>query len=317
MKKSSPKKSLSKKISVKKGSVKKSPLKKSAPKKSLTKNFFQKKSSAKSFSPKKFPVKKDSKVQKVNFRKFRNPLDKLNAWQKVRLAAIIVIALLLVGGGFFFVESYKVRNVKVEGSTHYTTEQIKNMVITDKFSENSVYLSLKYKNKKIENIPFVEHMDVVIEDRNTIKIVVYEKALAGYVTYLENRMYFDKDGIVVEISKESVPGIPEISGLDFDHVVLHEPLPVEDPKVFKDILSMTQLLNKYSLVADRIFFDRAGEITLHFDGVRVTLGTSDYLDEKVMRLAAILPKLRGMKGRLHMETYSDAHKNTTFDIDSN
>ena len=256
------------------------------------------------------------KVEKVNFRKLRNPFDRLNLWQKVRLAAILVTIALLIGGGFFFVESYKVRDVKVEGSTHYTSQQIRDMVIVDKFSENSVYLSLKYKNKKIENIPFVEHMDVVIVDRNTVKIIVYEKTIAGYVTYLENRMYFDKDGIVVESSKDEVPGVPEISGLEFDYVVLHEPLPVEDPKVFKDILSMTQLLNKYSLVADKIYFDRGGEITLHFDQVRVTLGTSDYLDEKVMRLSAILPKLKGMKGRLHMETYTDSNRNTTFDIET-
>ncbi len=256
------------------------------------------------------------KVEKVNFRKLRNPFDRLNLWQKVRLAAILVTIALLIGGGFFFVESYKVRDVKVEGSTHYTSQQIRDMVIVDKFSENSVYLSLKYKNKKIENIPFVEHMDVVIVDRNTVKIIVYEKTIAGYVTYLENRMYFDKDGIVVESSKDEVPGVPEISGLEFDYVVLHEPLPVEDPKVFKDILSMTQLLNKYSLVADKIYFDRGGEITLHFDQVRVTLGTSDYLDEKVMRLSAILPRLKGMKGRLHMETYTDSNRNTTFDIET-
>ncbi len=256
------------------------------------------------------------KVEKVNFRKLRNPFDRLNLWQKVRLAAILVTIALLIGGGFFFVESYKVRDVKVEGSTHYTSQQIRDMVIVDKFSENSVYLSLKYKNKKIEDIPFVEHMDVVIVDRNTVKIIVYEKTIAGYVTYLENRMYFDKDGIVVESSKDEVPGVPEISGLEFDYVVLHEPLPVEDPKVFKDILSMTQLLNKYSLVADKIYFDRGGEITLHFDQVRVTLGTSDYLDEKVMRLSAILPRLKGMKGRLHMETYTDSNRNTTFDIET-
>ena len=231
-------------------------------------------------------------------------------------ALLLVLFILIAGAAAYVLIVYRVTTVTVEGSTHYTSQQIRDMVIVDKFSENSVYLSLKYKNKKIENIPFVEHMDVVIVDRNTVKIIVYEKTIAGYVTYLENRMYFDKDGIVVESSKDEVPGVPEISGLEFDYVVLHEPLPVEDPKVFKDILSMTQLLNKYSLVADKIYFDRGGEITLHFDQVRVTLGTSDYLDEKVMRLSAILPRLKGMKGRLHMETYTDSNRNTTFDIET-
>ena len=42
-------------------------------------------------------------------------------------------------------------------------------------------------------VPFVEKMDVSVVDPHTIKIEVYEKALAGYVEYLGHYMYFDKD----------------------------------------------------------------------------------------------------------------------------
>ena len=261
---------------------------------------------------KKISKKNKDKVQKVNFKK-----GKMSVLQRIRLIAIVVAVVLLVGGAFLFIEGFKVRNVKVEGSTHYTAQQIQDMVIVDKLSTNSLYLKLKYKNKKIENIPFVEHMDVKIEDRNTVKIIVYEKAIAGYVTYLENKMYFDKDGIVVESSKEFVPGIPEISGLEFDHVILHEPLPVEDVRIFKEILSLTQLLNKNSLVADKIYFDHFGDITLYFGDIRVSLGDGEYLDERVTHLAAILSKAKPMqlKGKLHMETFTVSNPKTTFEMD--
>lgn len=43
-------------------------------------------------------------------------------------------------------------------------------------------------------------MNVSILAPDTIKITVYEKALAGYVKYLDTYMYFDKDGYVVESS---------------------------------------------------------------------------------------------------------------------
>ena len=163
----------------------------------------------------------------------------------------------------------------------------------------------------------MEQMDVQIEDRNTVRIIVYEKAIAGYVTFLENRIYFDKDGIVVEISKDAVPGIPEISGLEFGYVVLHEPLPVEDVRIFKDILNLTQLLNKNSLVADKIYFDHFGDITLYFGDIRVSLGDGEYLDERVTHLSAILKKTEPMnlKGKLHMETFTLSNPKTTFEID--
>lgn len=263
------------------------------------------------------PTGNTGKIQKVDFGKKNTSAEILGKLKRIRILLAILIVVMLAGGALFLIEGFKIRNVRVEGSTHYTPDQIRDMVITDKLSENSLYLKYKLKAKKIEDIPFVEHMDVVIEDRTSIKIIVYEKAIAGYVVYLENRMYFDKDGIVVESSKDKVPGIPEISGLDFDHVILHEPLPVDDPRIFKEILSLTQLLNKNNLDADKIYFDYMGDITLYFDGIRVALGNGEYLEERVTHLAAILEEARpmGFSGKLHMESFTVANPKTSFEID--
>ena len=65
-------------------------------------------------------------------------------------------------------------------------------------------------------------------------------------------MYFDKDGYVVESSGIRTQGIPQITGLSFDHIVLGEQLPVEDPQVFARIMDLTKLLNKYSKAANKI-----------------------------------------------------------------
>ena len=126
-------------------------------------------------------------------------------------------------------------------------------------------------------------------------------------------MYFDKDGIVVESSFEKTKGVPLVTGLHFDHVVLYEPLPVEDPGIFQSILNITQLVNKYNLVTDRIFFGSDGSLTLYFEDVKVALGTGDNLDEKIMGLQYMLPELNGRKGTLRMENYTEGTKNTSFE----
>ena len=91
----------------------------------------------------------------------------------------------------------------------------------------------------------------VVVDPHTIKIEVYEKALAGYVEYLDRFMYFDRDGIVVESSTERTNGIPLVAGLSFDHVVLYQPLPVEDMGIFQDILNISppELVNGLVVIA--------------------------------------------------------------------
>lgn len=228
-------------------------------------------------------------------------------------AALLLCALIAVALHFY--TNYRVTTVYVEGNTHYTNEEIRNMVMDGVLGDNSAFLSMKYRDRSIEGVPFVSKMDVTVVDPNTIRIQVYEKATAGYVEYLDRYMYFDKDGVVIEASNEKTKGIPLVTGLDFDHVVVKEPLPVEDPAIFKSILNITQLVNKYNLKIDRIYFAKDGTITLYFDDVRVSLGQPDNLDEKVMHLQYILPEINGRAGILRMENYNEDTKNISFEPD--
>ena len=229
------------------------------------------------------------------------------------MALFLLIGLLAAYS--YVIANYTVTTVYVEGNVHYTNEEIIDMVMEGRYGNNSLLLSIKYKDKSIVGVPFVEKMDVSVMDPHTIKIEVYEKALAGYVEYLERYMYFDKDGIVVESSLEKTAGVPMVTGLVFDHVVLYEPLPVENSEIFSSILSITQLVNKYSLSIDRIYFGRDGSLMLYFDDVKVALGIGENLDEKIMKLQYMLPELRGKSGTLRMENYTEETKNISFETD--
>lgn len=232
----------------------------------------------------------------------------------VILSAVLILLLtVLIGGYEYIIHNYTVTTVYVEGNVHYTNEEIMEMVMGGRFGSNSLFLSLKYKDKGMEDIPFIQAMDVEIEAKDTIRIIVYEKALAGYVSYLGRYVYFDKDGIVVETSMEETPGIPEVTGLSFDHVILHEPLPVERPEVFSEVLNITQQMERYSMSADRIYFDTDYQVTLMFGEAKVALGDDQYIDEKIMKLQYILPDLIGKKGTLNMREYSEDTKSYSFE----
>lgn len=228
---------------------------------------------------------------------------------------VLFLVLALLAAYFYIIRNYTVTTIYVEGNIHYTNEEVIDMVMEGHYGNNSLLLSLKYKDKSIVGVPFIEKMDVSVQDPHTIKIEVYEKALAGYVEYLERYMYFDKDGIVVESSKEKTAGIPMVTGLEFDHVILYEPLPVEDKEIFTKILSITQLVNKYNLSVDRIYFGKDDSLTLYFEEVKVALGIGDNLDEKVMKLQYMLPELEGKSGTLRMENYTEETKNISFEPD--
>ncbi len=229
--------------------------------------------------------------------------------------SILFVFLLLVAVLLYIVGNYKIKNVYVDGNVHYTDEEIMDIVMAGPLGDNSLYLSLKYKKKGIDDVPFVQTMDVAILSPDTIRITVYEKSLAGYVEYLGNYMYFDKDGTIVESSTNRTAGIPQVTGLSFDHVVMYEPLPVEDAQIFETILDMTQLLNKYSLSADRLYFDPDKNMTIYFGNVKAAVGDGENIDEKVMLLQSIMPDLEGKSGTLHLESYTEDTKNITFEPD--
>lgn len=226
----------------------------------------------------------------------------------------VFLVFVLLGAGAYVLKKYKVENITVEGNLHYTDDEIIEMVMKDRLSYNSLYLSLKYRNKEIKNIPFIETMNVRVVAPDTVAIMVYEKSVAGYVEYMGRYMYFDREGIVVESSMTRTEGIPQVTGVSFDHVVLYEPLPVENQEIFHDILSITQMLSKYEISTDKIYFNDSYEITLYFGGVRARLG-QDNLEEKIMRLKYILPRLEGESGVLKMENYSEERENVTFEKD--
>ena len=216
--------------------------------------------------------------------------------KKTIILFVILLFLIILVTSVLVVIKYRfsIDTVEVTGNEHYTDQEIIDLVMKGKYGHNSVYLYLKYHNKEVESIPFIEQTDIELVSPTEVKIQVYEKAVAGYVEYLGHYLYFDKDGIVVESSNRQMEGIPFVTGLHFDHIVLHESLPVEDEKVFKLILSITQLLTKYQIATDRIYFDSADHITLYFDQVRIYLGTSDHLDEKINKLQYLLPKLQAV-----------------------
>lgn len=235
----------------------------------------------------------------------------------VKVLIFLILLLLLTGCIYYLVSHYQVKNVYVDGNVHYTSEEIKEMVMDGPLGSNSLYLSFKYKNKGLNNIPFIDTINVNILSPDTIRISVYEKALAGFVEYLGKYMYFDKDGTVIESSMVKTDGVVWITGLKFEYVVLGKMLPVEDEKVFKLILNTGQLLTKYGLKADRLNFDSKYNMVIYFENVRVNIGSEEKLDEKLMLLPQMLPTLEGKSGVLRLENYSDSIGSVTFEPDIN
>ena len=228
--------------------------------------------------------------------------------KKLVIAGIFLTVLLLLAVLF----SVRIKSVTVSGNERYTDEQIESMIFDTKLSKNPVYCYYQYRFRPHKTIPFVEDYKIVFRSPVNVEIITYEKSVVGYVSYMNSLMYFDKDGIIVESSSNKLPGIPWITGLKYGHIALHQPLPVENNKIFDEILNLTQLLSTHEITVDRIQYDTHGNASLILGDITVYLGSNDQMSGKISELKDQLPVLAGLSGTLYLDTYDEAETATSY-----
>lgn len=228
--------------------------------------------------------------------------------ERTGLMVAIIAGLILV----IVLLSVNISTITVTGNQRYSDEQMTEILFPDRASRNVVYCYLKNRFQEHETIPFVEDYKIAFQDPFSVEVIVYEKSVVGYVSYMSSFMYFDKDGIIVESANNKLEGIPWITGLEFGHIVLYQKLPVESREIFEEILNLTQILSIYNLQVDKIQYNRFGEATLYVADIEVILGSNEDLNGKIATLGDILPELKGRKGTLNLDTYDETNSSAMY-----
>lgn len=223
-------------------------------------------------------------------------------------AVVIGISILII------LNVFTITKVEVEGNHLYDEIIIKDAVLNDEYSWNTLYVFLKYTVMDTEQIPFIDTMEINMKDPNTLQIKVYEKGLLGYlyIPTINQNAYFDKDGFVTETSERLIPNVPLIDGLNCTEVVLYEKLPIDNTKL-RQILTLTQGLKRKDVQPECIIYGGTHEPVLKYGEVSVYLGSMEFLTQKIERLDKILPSLEEMSGVLHLEEWTEDTNNIVFE----
>lgn len=221
------------------------------------------------------------------------------------IAALICLAAILC-------LSVRITEVTVSGNQKYTQEEVEALLFSGKWDKNFVYCYLKDKFEEHEKIPFVEDYKLVFTSPTKLEVIIHEKAVIGYVSYMGSNMYFDKDGIIVESSREQLAGIPMIKGLHFGHIVLYQTLPVAQEEVFKQIMDLTQLLSSHEIAVDEIYYDANLKVRMKMGDIIVELGSSENINGKISELADMMPVLPDTAGTLDLSTYDETNSDQWF-----
>ena len=246
-------------------------------------------------------------MRKSNYRKEREISSKA---RKIVIGTVAGALLIMIV--FFFVY-FHVDKVEVMGSSYYTEDEIRQMVLKGPLSKNSVLAPILYSKDATDEIPFIQAIDVSQVNNHTICISVKEIQPVGCLKYLDCYMYFDRKGIIIASSVERNMRVPFFKGLQINNVAFGDEVPFSDESMLNTSISLSRIFAKSDDVPDDIAYDESGNITLIYGDITAQLGKDKYLEDKMTRLLAILPKIAGQKGILHLENVNDDKKIITFE----
>ncbi len=228
---------------------------------------------------------------------------------RMSVPGMVVLAAGILLAGFLVVAYYtfNITSVVISGSTLYTEEQVRRIVLVGDGSYmslrgNAMFLPVLYYDRKMENIPFVDTISVRMKDTSSVEIRVKEKACRAYVHANGTNVYIDGEGIVQQTSDRVLPGIPRITKM---YVVSAEPgerLETERSFAVDQALETLRVLEKYDLSTSSVRIEENGGVSFKIDKIRFYLGDDGY-DYKAEKIRQLMPSLEGRKGSIDLRNY--------------
>lgn len=246
-------------------------------------------------------------------RKKRRKRRRIRWMAVLKLLGVIVSLILLC---YLVIILFETKKIHVTGNQYSSAQEVLDWVEADQYSSNTLYILWKYNRDDLKQLPSIEKTTVKLKSPWEVTVQVTEKKFSGRVDFDGGYLYFDKEGMASLKSSEVIEGVTYIEGMEFspDKVKLGKVLPVKDKDVFSKISSVNKLLEEAGVTADKI--SCAGDdLTLHFGGVRVQMGSGEYT-QKLAQAVPILAKLQelypGQTGTLHLENYTESDSSIRF-----
>ena len=221
--------------------------------------------------------------------------------------------------GLFLVFGFSLDTVEVTGSRIYTADEVKSMIGFPQKPAHTLLCYLRYVRYNAQNLPFIQDISIRMTGLNSLEIAVDEKPVVGCIKSGNTYIYFDRKGVVQEISDQDVGNLPMAEGITVDALEIGTPIEAASEDLKDGIVEAADYLTTYSLDIDRICVTDEGEITLDAgNDIWIYLGKPVFISEKITELSNILPEIRslqeseGLKGILHLESYDTTQTSVYF-----
>lgn len=215
---------------------------------------------------------------------------------------IMLAVVAVVAGCLFF---FRVTEVTVEGNTYYSQSEIAKEFQDNVLERNVLSFFLMDKLSLTPELPYVREYEITYPSVNHVHIRLYEKTIAAGIAYINQYIYFDNEGMVLETSEEPKEGIPLFETKSLITFSRYSKIHMEDAGLLEQILNLANLFSHYGVNWDTVKFNDRNEALLYAGDITVKLGKRENYDEQVSALAGILEQAqqKKLKGTIDLSGY--------------
>lgn len=200
---------------------------------------------------------------------------------------------------------FRVTKVTVEGNTLYSEETVAAEVCGTVLDKNTITAFIKNHLGFTAELPYVREYEISYPGIHEIHIKLYEKKIIAGIAYMNQYIYFDKDGVVLRSTNEELLDIPLFETKTMTTFTLYEKVQMQDEELLKQILNLSNLFQHYGVSWDKVVFDTDNAAFLYTGDIKVSLGRKDSYDEQISALSSVLAtaKEKGLAGEIDMTNY--------------
>ena len=197
----------------------------------------------------------------------------------------IILGVIIAVTAFSLSSFFTVDTIDVQGNKYFTDEEISNMAHA-RTGQNIIYkLNKGNMLNYLEKNPYIEEARVYRKLPSTIVINVKERMQIAALTYGDQFLIIDNKGTLLRVTKTK-PKLTIVTGFKVKKVKLGEPVEVNSPDLFKELLSLLK-----SMEAGDVYFTKINITELFI--------TANVYDSLVVKSKYKDLKDNIDKGRLH------------------
>lgn len=197
----------------------------------------------------------------------------------------IILGVIIAVAAFSLSSFFTVDTIDVQGNKYFTDEEISNMAHAST-GQNIIYkLNKGNMLNYLEKNPYIEEARVYRKLPSTIVINVKERIQIAALTYGDQFLIIDNKGTLLRMTKTK-PKLTIVTGFKVKKVKLGEPVEVNSPDLFKELLSLLK-----SMEAGDVYFTKINITELFI--------TANVYDSLVVKSKYKDLKDNIDKGRLH------------------